>query len=426
MALKMCENCKGEFDGRGAQRYCSEACKAKAQVKVKKCVVCEKEHTRKSGKTCSNKCQVEYTKRLYKEKTGYDSPFQDPRVKAKIAETNTEKYGCANPSQSPEIKLKKEITTMKNFGVKNPGQSEIVKQKMRETCREKYNCDHPGQSPEVIAKREATCEKIFGVKNVFQNPVIKEKIVETNNIKYNCDYPLQNNEIKAKVNATNQEKYSANRFTQTEDGKNKLKETTQERYNEDNVSKLQWVKDKIRNTNLEKYNRPYAQLRHIKNYENFNEEYIKANFTTQGVVTLEDRMRFQEYFGISDLDNALKKLKSLNIECELSLSSSMAQMSVCKKLQEKYPELTFIENDRSVIRNPETGNQLEIDILVKKNEEIVCGIEYNGIKWHDKENPVKEELKTRLCSEKGIKLFHIWEDTESEDFAKVVEFLETR
>ena len=135
-------------------------------------------------------------------------------------------------------------------------------------------------------------------------------------------------------------------------------------------------------------------------------------------------MRFQEYFGISDLDNALKKLKSLNIECELSLSSSMAQMSVCKKLQDKYPELTFIENDRSVISNPETGNWLEIDILIKKDDVIVCGIEYNGIKWHDKENPVKEALKTRLCAEKGFPLFHIWEDTEEEDFAKVVEFLE--
>lgn len=424
MSLKICKSCKSEFDGSGSQQYCSDACKAKGQMKIKICVVCGEEHTRKHGITCSTKCQVEYTRRLYKEKTGYDSPFQNPSVKSKIAETNTERYGCANPSSSAEIKLKKEMTTMKNFGVKNPGQSDIVKQKMKETCREKYNCDYSGQAPEVIAKREATCEKIFGVKNVFQNPEIKEKIVETNNIKYNCDYPLQNDEIKAKVDATNQEKYNANRFTQTEEGKNKVKETTQERYNEDNVARLQWVKDKMRNTNLEKYNRPYAQLRHIQNFENFNEEYIKENFTTNGVATLEDRMRFQKYFGISDLDNALKKLKSLNIECELSLNTSMAQMSVFKRLQEKYPELTFIENDRSVIRNPETGNQLEIDILVKKADSIVCGIEYNGIRWHNKENQERETLKTQLCEEAGFPLFHIWEDTENEDFAKVIEFLE--
>ena len=133
-----------------------------------------------------------------------------------------------------------------------------------------------------------------------------------------------------------------------------------------------------------------------------------------------------KYYGISDEGNTLRKLKEWGIPAEICQSYSFAEKRVLKYLQEKYPKLTFIENDRSLIKNNNTGKFLEIDILVKNNEEIVCGIEYNGIKWHDKENPVKEELKTQLCAEKGVKLFHIWEDTESEDFAKVVEFLETR
>ena len=148
------------------------------------------------------------------------------------------------------------------------------------------------------------------------------------------------------------------------------------------------------------------------------------NFTTNGIVTLNDRIRFKEYFNISHNDNALKKLKDFELECERFLCSSEAEVSILHRLINKFPDLSFESNVRGLIVNPETNGNLELDIVVKKDDSIKCAIEYNGIYWHDKENYVKEALKPRLCEEKDCKLFHTWEDTEEEDSAKVFESLE--
>lgn len=95
-------------------------------------------------------------------------------------------------------------------------------------------------------------------------------------------------------------------------------------------------------------------------------------------------------------------------------------------MKEKYPELEIQNNAWNLIKNPKTGKPLEIDILIKQGDDIICGVEYNGTYWHDKENPVKEELKTQLCEEKGIKLFHIWEDDEETGIKDLLEFLEEK
>ena len=134
----------------------------------------------------------------------------------------------------------------------------------------------------------------------------------------------------------------------------------------------------------------------------------------------------RKYYGISDEGNTLRKLKEWGIPAEICQSYSFAEKRVLKYLQEKYPKLTFIENDRSLIKNNNTGKPLELDIVVKKDDDIICAIEYNGTHWHDKENPFKEERKTRLCAEKGIKLFHIWEDDEEIGIIELEEFIKGR
>lgn len=427
--IKNCIQCNKEFNAFKASKYCSEECKTLANIKIKNCVVCNKEHQRKYGVTCSEKCQVIYTKNIFKEKTGFESPFQNPEVKAKIIVTNNERYGCDNPSQNNEIKLKKEQTSLKNYGVKNPSQSQVVLDKIKVTNNERYGCDWTLQNSEVIIKREKTCERIYGVKNVFQNVDIQSKIISTNNDRYGCNYPLQNDDIKNKVNITNIKKYGKNRFTQTQEGKHKIAETNLERYGESNVSKLQEVKCKMRESNIKKYGVPYHQLKHITNYENFNESFIRENFTTNGIATLNNRLRFREYFNISSDDNALKKLKELKINCELSLNASLAEKQILNVLKESFKHLTFVENDRTTIINSYTNKFLEIDILVKKNDKIICGIEYNGRYWHDEaeyfEGMSKEEYKTKECGKLGLLLFHIWEDNIENDLQRVIEYLKT-
>ena len=92
-------------------------------------------------------------------------------------------------------------------------------------------------------------------------------------------------------------------------------------------------------------------------------------------------------------------------------------------LVEKYPNLNITQSNRNIIFNPFTNKGLEIDILIQKKDKILCGVEYNGIYWHNKDNPERENLKSELCKEKGIKLFFIWEDTEKDDLLKLEKFL---
>ena len=84
---------------------------------------------------------------------------------------------------------------------------------------------------------------------------------------------------------------------------------------------------------------------------------------------------------------------------------------------------TYVSGDRSILTNPSTKKSLEIDILILREDKIVCGVEYNGGHWHSREDQSREELKTRLCEEKGFKLLHIWYDNLENDLYVVLEFL---
>lgn len=111
------------------------------------------------------------------------------------------------------------------------------------------------------------------------------------------------------------------------------------------------------------------------------------------------------------------------IPFEFISNSSLQEKMVVGVLKNMFSELEFVENNRDIIMNPNTNRFLEIDILVKYNDKIICGIEYNGNFWHNKENPEREELKSQLCEEKGFPLFHIWEDNAENDFGIVFDFL---
>ena len=329
--LKNCVVCNSIFETKNSGKYCSKACKAKAQVKVKICPICTKEHTRKYAKTCSQECML-----------------------ILMGDTTEARYGARNASNVAELNDKR-----------------------NNTFKEKYN-GHP-----------------------FKNEQIKQRIKETNLKKYNTQFVTQNPEVLQKIQETFEKKYNGNP-AKTKEVQDKMKATNQKKCGVDNFSFI-----------------------HIKNFENYNKEYVLENFTTNGIVTFNDRLRFKEYFGISNIDNARVILQKWGFDVELSCGyHSSKEKSLLLKLQDKYPELTFIENCRKIIRNPENNAPLEIDILIKQGDAIICGVEYNGTYWHDKENPVKEELKTQLCAEKGVKLFHIWEDDEEIGIKEVLEFLD--
>lgn len=65
----------------------------------------------------------------------------------------------------------------------------------------------------------------------------------------------------------------------------------------------------------------------------------------------------------------------------------------------------IIPNNRSIIKNPLTGEFLELDIWLP---EIRKAIEYNGEHWHDnKYQKWKDDIKQKWCEDNGIELMII-------------------
>ena len=377
--IKNCEFCKIEFNAkRKNARFCSTKCQVNSKAEEKICVICGNSFiTKYDAKTCSKECMLEERKR-----------------------TNIRIYGGTAPAKNPEVKKKMEETSIARYGFKVPAQSKEIQEKMAKTNEERYG-GHFMKNKEMVERYKETLMNKLGVKNVGQLESVKAKISKTNIERYGNRCSLHSEEVRKKTQETNIERYGSIFPTRNEGVKNKTKMTNIERYGVESILQKQ-----------------------IKNYHNWNREFAINNFTnSEGVVTFEDRIRFWKYFGISHFSNALRKLQEWNIPCELSFNSSLQEKMVINTLKNMFLELEFVENNRDIIINPNTNKFLEIDILIKKEDKIICGVEYNGIYWHDKENPVKEELKSKLCEEKGFPLFHIWEDSVENDLGTVVDFL---
>ena len=439
-------------------------------MKVKNCVVCGNEHTKIYGKCCSKECSNILRKRTCKELYGFEVSSQNPDVKKKFQETCEKLYG-GHPAKNEEVKAKIRATNQEKYGFENASQSPEVQAKIKETNQKRYN-GHPLQNEKVRSKIKATNQEKYGADWVFQSPEIQDKVKSTNLKKYGTETPSTLPEIQAKMKATNMERFGYENAAQSPEIQAKIKDTNLKLYGFENVSnspeiqerkrqtnlknrgteyptqcqevmdkqyatntikygtfcvfKNEEIKDKIKSTNLKKYDRENTAQVHIKNYDNYTREYILENFTTNGVVSLSQRAEMRKYYGISDEGNTLRKLKEWGIPAEICQSYSFAEKRVLKYLQDKYPKLTFIENDRSLIKNNNTGKSLELDIVVKKDDDIICAIEYNGIYWHDKNNQIKEVRKSNLCAAQGISLFFIWENFEEIGLIELEEFIKGR
>lgn len=97
------------------------------------------------------------------------------------------------------------------------------------------------------------------------------------------------------------------------------------------------------------------------------------------------------------------------------VTSSKEELAVETFLKETFPKLEISRGDYSVIHKGGHGGALQLDFYFPK---LLLAIEYNGEYWHDRdayEEDVangtelsRERMKDRLCSEKGILLYHLW------------------
>ena len=269
----------------------------------------------------------------------------------------------------------------------------------QKTWIRKYGNDNPMRVKECKEKFEQSMIETYGVPYSQQSKELRNKTQQTWIRNFGVDNPMKCNSVRDKTHNTLQKKYGHKHALQNKECLEKFKDTCYKRYG-------------VYNPNQ----------RHYTNKENYNRDYILENFTTNGKVSIKDRLHFKEYFNIKS-DEVLK-LIALGIPYEKAQGESIGEKSILKILKEKYFDFTFKENNKNLIFNPDTLRPLELDILVYKDKSILCAVEYNGVYWHNKENPLRENLKSKLCKAKGFELFHIWEDTIIEDLHNVFEYLD--
>ena len=319
---------------------------------------------------------VQKRKKTLKEHLGVESPFQSAEVREKIKNTNLEKYGVENVSQNKEVREKAKATNLKRYSTECPLQNKDVQEKARETNIKKFGVENPFQNKEVQEKYKATCLRKFGVENVFQNKDIKEKIKNTNIEKYGVENPMQNKDVQERFKNTNIEKYGTEYPTQNKD-----------------------VQEKYKEANIRKYGVEYSAQSKIKNFNLYNDKnYIKENLFLDNRTP--NSKAIQEFFGISQ-STCSRHLREL-FKDEIHYNSGTSYSE--RELQEYVKALSqnVICNDRTII------NPKELDIVIP---DVGLCIEYDGSYWHNAEikGPNYHLNKTKMCSEKGYQLFHIFE-----------------
>jgi hypothetical protein len=338
-------------------------------------------------------------------KYGHKYATQNDIVKEKRKKTNLTKYGHEYVLQNEDIKNKMIQTNITKYGVENVFQNKDIKNKIIQTNMKKYNNTYPMQNKEIQLKQQNTCIEKYGTKNVFQNETIKQQIKETNILKYGHEYPIQNNIVKEKIKQTNIEKYGHEHVLQNKDIKSKIKLSTEK-------------------NSLLKYGTKHSSQRNFKNMENFTETYILNNFLNHKNQL--EKEKIMNYFNFSNNTFYIYKKNTPFLE-KYKVATTKQQTEekniieyINTILNKEQNDLNIIQGTKNIIKN--ITKIQELDIYIPK---LNIAIEYNGLMFHSfgkskyskfnnlhlmEKNKNNHLIKTNLCEEKGIQLFHINEN----------------
>ena len=406
------------------------------------CVVCGKsfEIIWKPGRniddiarTCSPECKTKLTfakgnpaqrpeckakaKQTYLDNYGVDHPMHSEVVKTKVDNTMQDRYGKKRFSQTEEYKVRAIETNKKRYGTDWAMQNPSIKKKSEDTLMSNFEVTNPMQSAEIVAGMQKSYKAKTGYDFPFQNPEVKEKIKETNRSVYGCENVLQNPDVRAKATETMRERFGVTSALQSEEIKARVKATNRERYGYDNPAQAPEVQAKIANTMLERhgvahYNESWIYRKSVmtdaskveewKAFLEDPEQYIKTHFDHKP-----NYKELQDVLGVNTTTIwvHLTRIGKLDL---IQFVLSYLENDIVDILHSINPNMQIIQHERQLIK------PYEIDIYLP---EYKIGIEINPTSTHNSSvgshtNPAKapsyHKMKTDMCEEHGVFLFHIF------------------
>ena len=271
----------------------------------------------------------------------------------------------------------------------------------------------------TIQKRKQTCLEKYGDEN-FKN---FDKIKQTRYEKYGS---YSSKDFYDKVKQTLLLKYGSENYNNIE----KYKETCLKKYGVENP----WQNEFFKNEQIEKFKMKHNGVKCtfllpnvIEKTKNGIRE--RAYEFTQKLTDKTLLTSKEEFLKVKDL-NCDDALTFKCNDCGTIFKSywNDGHTGLCPKCKkDKYgisnsekDVVDFIKSlsyDVTVYHRSELNKNIispkHIDILVKKNDKIILGIEYNGLYWHSYEMKHDKQYhlnKTELCEKQGIQLIHIFEN----------------
>lgn len=236
-----------------------------------------------------------------------------------------------------------------------------------------------------------------------------DDVKRTNNIKYGGETPFSNKDVRLKSRETMLKTYGVDNIFKDI---NHIREKTIEKHGVNHISQLEKTKRKKEETNLKVYGVKTPLLINEVRYKSnvvkekkFFEKYqdldlIKVN---GGEITIKCNVCNKEYI----INRSVLWHRNLITEnpCTICNPIKSGSSIVESEIKDFINSLgiKYIEHDRTIL----DGKELDIYI-----ESLKIGIEYDGLFWHSNKFIDKNYHlnKTELCSIKGVKLIHIFED----------------
>ena len=264
--------------------------------------------------------------------------------------TIEEKYGDSYFKEGSLVREKYKSTMISKYGVDHNFKSKEIRDNIKSTLEEKYGVDSPLKNKQILEKRNLTCENRYGTLDFLNS----SKSKETNYARYGFTNPMKNEEISKKV------KESSSR------------------------TKREYLKEKLKKYSIDLID--YSTERcDISCSKCDSDSFLHS-------VTLNAKLR-------SEIDPCPK--------CNPNLfNRSALEEEMVGYIRSIYSgEIRC--NDRSVFSGSPKFS--ECDVYLPGLQ--IC-FEFNGLYWHSEiyKNKKYHQEKSEFLSNRGINLYHIWED----------------
>lgn len=365
---KVCKFCGKEFETTSPRRiYCGDD--------YLPCPVCGKLvkvlDMSVGPRCCSEKCRLKRIEDTCLEKYGNPNSVNSEHGRAKSKETCMSKYGVDAYQKTSEFRDKYNATMQQRYGVNFPLQNDSIKDRFICTCNARYGGNSPMCSDSVKDKASASAELHYGGFGLASEE-LRERIVTTNIQKYGYAIPTQNPEIQAKVRETCRSKYGSDNFTASPQG-------------------------------IAKHMVDPSKVSEYLEFKNDPASFIESRFDhTPSVVEICNLV------GVTDTP-VYNILIAANCRNLATFRESSMENEIHQLILNSIPDCNLIKNCRDEITPYELDFYLpEYHFAIECNPTVTHNSSYKDPWGQDPKSFNYHSMKTDMCIDKGIQLFHVF------------------